>query len=106
MYKLLYAVEADNDLQAIYDYIANDNLDRAVSYLGEIEKQILRLTDFPNIGHDIKYNELKALGVKILPFDNYLIFYTINEPNKIINIVRVLHGSADYKRLFRKSRII
>lgn len=100
MFKLIYAVEADNDLQAIYDYIATDNPDRAVSYLGEIEKQILRLKDLPNIGHESKYSELKALGVRILPFDDYLIFHTVNERNNIINIVRVLHGSTDYKRLF------
>lgn len=100
MFKLIYAVEADNDLQAIYDYIAKDNPDRAVSYLGEIEKQILRLKEFPNIGHESKYSELKALGVRILPFDDYLIFHTVNERNNIINIVRVLHGSTDYKRLF------
>lgn len=100
MYKLIYANEAANDLQAIFDYIAQDDEMRASKYLGEIEEQILRLKDFPNIGHESKYAELYALGIKILPYDDYLIFHTVNENAKEINIVRVLHGSVNYKRLF------
>ena len=100
MYKLIYADEAANDLQMIFDHIAQDDETRASKYLGEIEKQLLRLKDFPNIGHDSKYSELYALGIKILSYDDYLIFYTIDEKSKEINIVRVLHGSVNYKRLF------
>ena len=100
MYELIYANEAANDLQVIFDYIAQDDEIRASKYLSEIERQILRLKDFPNIGHDSKYSELYALGIKILPFDDYLIFYTISEKSEEIDIVRVLHGSVNYKRLF------
>ena len=100
MYKLIYADIAVDDLQAIYDYIAQDNPERASSYLADIEQQLLRLRDFPNIGHDSKYKELKALGIRILPFDDYLIFYIVNAKDEVINIVRVLHGSKDYKSLF------
>lgn len=100
MYKLIYANEAANDLQTIFDYIARDDDTRASVFLGEIEKQILRLKDFPNMGHGSKYAELYALGVKILSYDDYLIFHTVNENAKEINIVRVLHGSVNYKRLF------
>lgn len=100
MYKLVYANEAANDLQIIFDYIAQDDEIRASNYLGEIEKQILRLKDFPKIGHNSKYTELSALGIKILPYDDYLIFHTVNDKSKEINIVRVLHGSVNYKHLF------
>ena len=100
MYKLIYANEADSDLQAIYDYIAQDNPERASSYLGEIEQQILHLQEFPNIGSESKYPELKVQGIRILPFEDYLAFYTIDEKAKSVNIIRVLHGSVNYKRLF------
>lgn len=101
MYKLIYANEAANDLQAIYDYIACDDIGRARDYLCAIEKQILRLQDFPNIGHESKYSELCSLGVKILPYDDYLILHIVNADAQEIYIVRVLHGSVNYKRLFQ-----
>ena len=100
MYKLIYANEADNDLQTIFNYISQDDEIRASKYLSEIEKQILRLKEFPNIGHDSKFTELYALGIKVLPYDDYLIFHIVNEKEKEIKIVRVLHGSVNYKRLF------
>ncbi len=100
MFELIYANEADNDLQAIYDYIAQDNPERASSYLSEIEKQILHLRDFPNIGSESKYAELRVQGIRILPFEDYLIFHTVNEKSGTVNIVRVLRGSVNYKHLF------
>lgn len=100
MYKLIYANEAANDLQAIFDYIAQDDAIRAGNFMGELGRQSLRLQDFPNIGHDSKYPEIFSLGIKILPFDNYLIFHVVNDKTREINIVRVLHGSVNYNRLF------
>ncbi|MDE7165051.1 MAG: type II toxin-antitoxin system RelE/ParE family toxin [Clostridiales bacterium] len=100
MFKLLYANEVGRDLQAIYDYIAQDSPERASQYIGKIENSVLRLRDFPNIGHNSSYDELNALGVRILPFDDYLIFYIVKEKDETVYIVRVLHGSVDYKHLF------
>lgn len=100
MYELVYAEEADNDLTAIYNYIADDSVERARNYLGKIESCILQLKDFPKIGSESKYKELRALGIRILPFENYLIFYTINNRQNLVNIIRVLHGSVNYRKLF------
>ncbi len=100
MYEIIYSEEADNDLTAIFDYIAADSEDNAVNYLGKIEKCILQLQDFPEMGFDSKYKELLALGIKILPFEKYLIFHTVNKNEQTVNIIRVLHGSVNYRRLF------
>lgn len=100
MYGLIYAEEADNDLSAIYNYIADDSIERAKTYLGKIEKCILQLKEFPDIGIESKYKELRALGIKILIFENYLIFHTVNDKEKAVNILRVLHGSVNYRKLF------
>lgn len=100
MYKLIYAEEADNDLTAIFNYIADDSRERAVDYLGKMESCILQLKDFPNIGVESRYKELRALGIKILPFENYLIFHTVNNKENTVNIIRVLRGSVNYRKLF------
>ena len=100
MYELLYAEEADNDLTAIYNYIADDSVERARNYLGKIEQCILQLKDFPEIGVESRYAELRALGIRLLPFENYIIFHMVNSKNQTVNIIRVLHGSVNYRKLF------
>jgi len=100
MYELIYAEEADNDLTAIYNYIAEDSIERARAYLGKMENCILQLKDFPEIGSESRYKELRAIGIRILPFENYLIFYTVNNKDKAVNIIRILHGSVNYRKLF------
>ena len=100
MYKLRYAKEVENDLKAIFNYIAEDSETRASQYLGKLEKHILQLESFPETGHLSRYNELRALGIRILPFENYLIFYTISKKEEAVNIIRILHGSVNYKNLF------
>lgn len=101
MYNLIYSLLADEDLTAIYNYIAADSPARASAYMGKMEQSILKLCDFPNIGTEGRYPELVNLGVKVLPFDDYLIFYTVNADAEQVRIVRVLHGSVNYRRLFR-----
>ena len=100
MYTLVYAEEVESDLKAIFNYIAEDSSARASAYLGKIENCILQLQDFPEIGHLCRYHELKNLGIRILPFEDYLIFYTISKKQQTVNIVRVIHGSVNYRRLF------
>ncbi len=100
MYTLVYAEEVESDLKAIFNYIAEDSSARASAYLGKIENCILQLQDFPEIGHLCRYHELKNLGIRILPFEDYLIFYTISKKQQTVNIVRVIHGSVNYRKIF------
>lgn len=100
MYTLEYAEEVEIDLKSIYNYIAQDSAVRASAYLGKIETCILQLQDFPEIGHDCRYSELKNLGIKVLPFEDYLIFYTVSKKRQTVSIIRVLHGSVNYRKLF------
>ena len=100
MYTLRYSAAADRDLSAIFDYIALDNRSAAVSYLAEMEKKILLLRDFPELGHLCQYPELAAFGLRVLVYEKYLVFYTVDPIKEYIHIVRVLHGSRDYRKLF------
>lgn len=99
-YTLKYSEKASLDLRAIFDYISDDSREAAVAYMAKIEKSILGLADFPEIGHKSLYSELEALGLRILPCDKYLIFYTVDKQNATVNIIRVLHGSRNYLHLF------
>ena len=104
MYRILYAEKADEDLTEIYNYIAADSPERAAAYLGKMESCILQLKDFPNIGYSGKYPELVKLGIRMLSFEDYLVFYTVSQAEMCVHVLRVLHGSVNYRRLFRAAR--
>ena len=104
MYRILYAEKADEGLAEIYSYIAEDSPERAAAYLGKMESCILQLKDFPNIGYGGKYPELVKLGIRMLSFDDYLIFYTVSQAEMCVHVLRVLHGSVNYRKLFRAVR--
>lgn len=103
MNNLIYSPLADDDLTAIYNFIAADSPARASAYMGKMEQSILKLCNFPNIGAKGRYPELINLGIKVLPFDDYLIFYTVNAASEQVRIIRLLHGSVNYLRLFMKT---
>lgn len=100
MYKIYYSNLADSDLQEIYDYIASDSSYNAGRYLGKMEKQILKLAETPSIGVKPRYQELASLGLLVLVFEKYLIFYKVKQQEKEVEIVRVLSGQRNYIKLF------
>lgn len=101
MYKIYYSNLSDSDLQEIYDYIASDSSYNAIRYLSKIEKLILKLAEAPNIGVKPRYPELVLLGLQVLIFEKYLIFYKVREQEKEVEIVRVLNGQRNYIKLFK-----
>ncbi len=86
--------EAENDLEEIWWYIAQDSPQNADRFLDRIEERCLALSDFPQIG--TSRNDLKP-GLRSQPVGNYLIFYFPLDGG--IDIVRVLHGSRDIESL-------
>lgn len=100
MYTLRYSHAASLDLRAIFDYIAAEQPSAAIRYLGELENAVLKLRDFPELGHESRYPELFSHGIRILPHDKYLVFYTVEQNMSTVTILRVLHGSRDYIHLF------
>lgn len=100
MYKIQYTQTAELDLDSIFNYIAADSRERAVNYLGKIGQSISQLKDYPELGYLGKYPELQVLGIRVLPFESYLTFYTVDEAEKIVNVLRVLRGTMNYRKLF------
>ena len=95
MPQLLKRPEAENDLEEIWWFIAQDSPDSADKFLDRIQDSCLALVDFPKIG--ASREELKA-ALRSQPVGNYLIFYFSLEDG--VDIIRVLHGSRDMTRLF------
>jgi toxin ParE1/3/4 len=86
---------AHPDLDEIWFYIAQDNLDAADKFIQAIVSRFPKLAAMPLIGR-----QRKELSPRLRSFSvaRYVIFYRPIENG--IEIVRVLHGARDFPPLF------
>lgn len=102
MYKIAYLPIARKDIEEILFYIA-DQLkapQAAWDVMAALESSIARLDQFP-YAHKI-YPLLKPLQAeyRMLPVKNYVVFYIVKEPEKIVEIQRVLYAKMDLLNVF------
>ena len=93
--RLAYTPRAEQDLEAIADYIAADNPGRALSFVRELRAQCQRITLNPP-GYRLR-PELGD-GIRSCPHGHYIIFFEF-DPNAVL-IVRILHGARDLPAVF------
>jgi len=84
------------DLAAIADYIAQDNPERAVTFIQEIRKEFARIRRTP-LQHRLR-PEIAA-DVRIAIVGQYVILYRI--VGKVVRIERVVYGGRDLPRLLQ-----
>ena len=92
IWKVDYSEDAEQDLQGIYDYIANVLLEPATA-----ENQTDRILDAVDT---LDYMPLRyrlcdkgpwrSKGLRVLPVDNYLVFYLPDESQNSVSIVRIM----------------
>lgn len=88
--KVSFSPAAQTDLLEIALYIAQDNTQRALTFVDELEAKCLGLGQAPGIG-----TARPELGndIRMSPHGRYLIFYS--EHLGSIRIERVMHGARD-----------
>jgi toxin ParE1/3/4 len=86
------SAEAEDDLEAIGDYIARDNPGRALRFLHELREKCRGLADMPERFPLVSRYE--ASGVRKRVHGDYGIFYRI-EARKVV-VIHILHGARDY----------
>lgn len=89
------SAEAEADLEEIADYIAQDNPQRAVTFIDEIRGR------FEAIGRNpLAYVARPEVdkGVRACVHGHYVIFYYVADTT--VEIARVLHGARNIVRLF------
>jgi toxin ParE1/3/4 len=86
---------AEADLEAIGDYIANDNPRRALSFVRELRSRCQAIGGHPRAA---PLRPELGRGVRMVVFGAYLIFYR-HRPDRVV-IERVLHGARDLRGLF------
>lgn len=100
-YKIIRTDKADEQLREIIFYIADDSgsVDIALNYLDKIENAINRLEVFPMFGSVPRYSILRKQGYRVLIVERHLLFYKVNESEKIVTIYAILDSRQEYKNL-------
>lgn len=88
--------EAEADIEAIADYIAEDNLGAALRWVDGIEERCAQLANMPGLG--VARPDVRP-DLRMLPTGNYLILY--RQAGDEVEIVRVLHGARQWQDLLR-----
>jgi len=87
----------ENDLDSIWEYIAQDNVKAADRWIAKIFEAFQALADAPGMGH--RRNDLSNLPIRLWPVEDYLILY---RHLKQVEIIAVTQGARDIPQFIRR----
>lgn len=101
-YKIIRTDTADEQIRNIILYI-NETFgsDVALQKLEQLEKNIISLSDNPEIGIVPRYSILREQDFRVLITEKNLIFYKTNQEQKEIIIYAVTDQRQDYLNILR-----
>lgn len=100
IFKVSYSVEERLDLRDIYQYIAYELLvpETAGAQAERIMKAIRSLEQMPMRHRLYEGEPWHSQGLRVLPVDNYLVFYLPDENEAAVNIIRIMYGGRDIEK--------
>ena len=97
MAKFTVAPSAENDLNEVWRYIADNNEVAAEKFIHQLSRKFQVLADNKEIGTRQDYF---IIEMRMFPFKSYHIYYFPTDEG--VEIYRVLHGSRDIEGLFEE----
>lgn len=96
-YEVRLTTEAENDLRGIFEYIALDLLSpqNAAGQLDRLEQSIMSLDQMPERFRVYEKEPWHSRNLRIMPVDNYLVFYIPNHEEQTVKVMRVMYGGRD-----------
>jgi plasmid stabilization system protein ParE len=95
MKRFILTPRAKQDVNDIWDYIADDNIDAADHVLDALDRAMVKLGKSPGIGH--RREELTEKRHRVFLVYSYLIVY--RHETKPLQIIRVLHAARDLQNI-------
>jgi toxin ParE1/3/4 len=99
-WNVAYTEDAEQDLQDIFDYISGFLLAPATA-----EKQTDRIMDAVDSLDNMPFRyrlydkePWRSKGLRVLPVDNYAVFYLPDKETQTVSIVRIMHGRRDVEK--------
>lgn len=96
-YEVNLAGQARADIKIIYDYIANTLMEPVIAkkQYTRIEKLILSLDRMPERYRRYKIEPWQNRNLHVMPVDNYLVFYIVDNKNYVVTVIRILYGARN-----------
>lgn len=93
-YSIVLTEAAQADLSEIFKYIAVElqSVQNANSQLSRIEKAIASLDQMPERYRIYDKKNWYRRNMRIMPVDNYLVFYVPNQENRTVTVMRIMYG--------------
>ena len=97
IYSVKISKQAENDLRSIYEYIAFElqSSQNAQGQISRLESNILKLKEMPERFSVFEKEPWKSRNLRVMPVDNYLVFYIPDKLTKTVNILRVMYVGRD-----------
>lgn len=86
------------DLKSIKDFIAEDNVDKALETVQEIYCQFENIQQFPYIGADLSKRVSFKTDYKYVVWEDYVVLYKVGKD--VVEIYRVVNRYQDITRVF------
>jgi len=98
MRRILIQPQARVDLLEIWHYVAPNSITTANKVIEKLKEGIDGLAEMPGKGH--RRVDVRSPRYRFWSVYSYMIAYYFDE--ETISIVRVVHGSRNFRRLFRR----
>ena len=97
IFEIELSKQADADLRGIYEYIAFELLspDNAARQLDRLEEHIVGLEEFPEKHRAYEKEPWHSRGMRVMPVDNFLVFYIPDNETAIVTVIRVMYAGRD-----------
>ncbi|MBR6348633.1 MAG: type II toxin-antitoxin system RelE/ParE family toxin [Spirochaetales bacterium] len=104
-YSVIINGSAEQDINSVLDYIEYSlcNQAAAISLFNDLNEEIDRISQNPDIFAVIDDLVLKAAGVRFAMVGNYLLLYSFSRENRTVTIYRFLHGKRNWMSILRQS---
>lgn len=103
IYEVVTTRQANVDLREVYEYIAFELLspDNAAGQLDRLEKNIMDLSEFPEKFRQYEKEPWHSKGLRVMPVDNYMVFYIPDKDTAIVTVIRVMYRGRDVDNQLR-----
>ena len=106
-YRLHITKSAERDMDDAADYIEFSLMNPiAADHLFDlIEEKLSPLSSNPKMYPVVDEPVFRVWGIRFVVVNNYLAFYTIDESEKIVHIVRFLYGKRNWTHILKTEGI-
>ena len=97
IYSIVLTPQAKTDLGEIFRYIAVElqSMQNAEKQLTRLQNAIASLDQMPERYRVYDRPQWKKRNLRVMPVDNYLIFYIPTHDNSTVTVLRVMYGGRD-----------